>query len=118
MAAVNTETGYTYTSAGGGNANSPGGLTKVSGTFVTSGGTTTGVVCPGYQANGADVLLTPTRGIRTINNWGFTNNVSSGAFKVVKTYDATADADILTVTCTANDGFNYWLEGSDIGSGS
>ena len=119
MASVNTELAKVYTPAGGGSG-AAGGITKVYGTVTLSGGTTTGLVIPGYLASAGDVLLTEgslnaCRGIKKILGYGFTNNTNSNAFKVVKTTDATADADLLTLTATANDSFNYWLEGIDQG---
>lgn len=120
MASVNTELATVYISSGGGTPSGAAGITKVYGTVTLSGGTTVGLVIPGYLASAGDVLLTQgslnvARGIRKILGWGFTNHTSSAAFKVVKTNDATADADLLTLTATANDSFDYWLEGIDQG---
>jgi hypothetical protein len=119
MASVNTELaiGTSPMTNGQGSANA---VTRVYGTLTLSGGTTAGLIIPGYLASAGDVLLTQgsinsCRGIRKILGWGFTNNTNSNAFKVVKTNDATADADLLTVTATANDSFNYWLDGIDQG---
>lgn len=123
MAAKNTELSISVSPSNGGATASgvnPGAVTRVYGTFATSGGSTTGVVIPGYDGNTGDSLiavgsLNAARGIKTILGWGFTNNANSNAFKVVKTYDSTAKADKLTITCTANDTFNYWLDGVDGG---
>jgi hypothetical protein len=59
-----------------------------------------------------------TQHVRKIYAWGFTpcQNITTGAFNVVKTYDsATYDSDILTLTCTAGDAFDYWYIGEDNG---
>lgn len=119
MASVNTEVAMGTISMTNGQ-NAANAITKVYGTITLSGGTTTGLLIPGYLASSGDVLLTQggvnsCRGIRKILGWSFTNNTNSNAFKVVKTNDATADADLLTLTATANDSFNYVIEGIDQG---
>lgn len=113
MAAKNTETEF----EGSTNTKSA----KVSGTLVMSGGATSGIIIPGYDANSGDSLLTANgtnvaRTIREPKTWGFTNNVSANPHRVVKTFDTTAQAWKLTVTCTANDAFDYWVEGKMNGS--
>jgi len=55
--------------------------------------------------------------VRKIYAWGFTNSANTNAFKVVKTYDATTyDSDILTLTCTSGDTFDFWFIGEDNGA--
>jgi hypothetical protein len=59
-----------------------------------------------------------TQHVRKITSWGFTPNqdITGAAFNVVKSYDsATYDSDILTLTCTADDVFDYWYIGFDNG---
>lgn len=87
-------------------------LIRVYGTFNTAGGTSSGVIKPGEN----DTNVSGSIGCRTILSWGLVNNANSNAFKVVKSYDTTHDGDILTVTCTANDTFNFWVEGIDNGA--
>ncbi len=69
-------------------------------TMVWAGGTTSGVVTPSSAS-----------GIISITKFGVTNSANANAFKVVKSYDSTADKDILTITGTANDSFDIWIEG-------
>lgn len=111
MAAVNTEVKRVY---------SPSGVTTVYGTFTTAGGTSSGYIVPGYDANTGDSLLTEgslnvCRGIRKILSCVLVNTANSNAYKAVIAYDATPDADKVTVTCTANDTFTYVLTGIDQG---
>lgn len=120
MAAKNTELAINYIASPGGSASSAGGLTKVYGTATTSGGSTSVIIIPGYDANTGDSLITEgslnkARGIRKIVGWSVSNNANSNAFKVVKSYDSTAKADKLTITCAPNDTFDYSLEGYDQG---
>lgn len=64
------------------------------------------------------VIPGSTQHVRKILRWGFTpkQNITGGAFNVVKSYDhATYDSDILTLTCTADDSFDFWYEGLDNG---
>jgi hypothetical protein len=71
------------------------------------------------DAQGTTIILPgSTQHVRKITSWGVTptQNITGGAFNVVKTYDATTyDADILTITCTAGDNFDYWYIGFDNG---
>ena len=65
------------------------------------------------------IISGSTEHVRKIYNWGFTpkQNITGGAFHVVKSYDsATYDSDILTLTCTASDSFDYFYIGEDNGS--
>lgn len=87
-------------------------LIRVYGTVAHSGAETSAVIQPGEQ----DVNFPGSRGLRKILAWGITDSVAAAAVKVVKTYDATHDGDILTVTNTAGDELNYWVEGLDNGS--
>lgn len=120
MAAKNTEVSLYVLPCNGGSSGTAGQVTVVTGTATTTGGSTSVTIIPGYDANTGDSLLTQgslniARGIKKIVRYGFTNNANSNAFKVVKSNNTTADADQLVVTCTANDTFDYWLEGVDGG---
>lgn len=85
-------------------AGKDGGDTSVSGTAVSTGGDTGGVV------SGATV------GIRNIRRWGFTCNSGQQAAQVVKTYSAAVDSDILTITTAANATYDFWIEGKCSGN--
>lgn len=85
---------------------------KVYGTITNSGAETSAVIKPGEQ----DTNVSGSRGLRKILSWGFSDSVAVEAVKVVKSYDATHDGDILTLTFTAGDEINYWVEGLDNGA--
>lgn len=106
MAATTTETVFIR---GGGSTPA---LCKLYGTFVTAGGTSSGTIKPGSN----DTNVTGSASMRKILAWGLSNYANSNAVKVVKSYDATQDGDILTITCTANDTFDFWVEGVDNGA--
>lgn len=74
-------------------------------TIVWAGGTTTG-----------DVIPTLSSGITQITKWGVTNLANANAVKVVKSFDLTNHKDKLTLTGTANDSFDVWVEGYSRGS--
>lgn len=85
-------------------AGSAKGLLLCRGSVTNAGGATGGAL--GFD----------TQGIVKILYYGFTNNTSSAAFKVVKSYDGTTfESDILTLTCGASDGFDYFVVGEDAG---
>jgi hypothetical protein len=81
---------------GGGEA----GLTRVVGSCFANG-----------VASG--VISGATYKVRHIYAWGFTprQNVTGAAFHVVKTFDSATGTDILTLTCTASDYFDFWYIG-------
>lgn len=63
------------------------------------------------------VLCGSTYGIRKIDTFNITLTSGTGVSAVVKSYDySTYDADILTLTCTANDTFHFQIIGSDNGN--
>jgi hypothetical protein len=77
-----------------------------------------GVATEDSQGTGG-VISGSTQKVRKIYSYGFTpqQNITGGAFNVVKSYDSTTyDSDILTITCTASDVFDYWYIGEDNGS--
>ena len=85
---------------GGGEA----GLTRVVGSCYADG-VSSGVI------SGADY------NVRHIYAWGFTPRqnetvtLTKTAFNVVKTLDAATGTEILTLTCTASDYFDFWYIG-------
>ena len=106
MAATVTET-Y-FTPVGGG----PGGYATLTGHCLATAVTTI-VIKPGND----DVNVAGSAGLLKFYDWSFTNNVSANAFKVVKTYDNTQGGDILTITCTSGDGFDFKIGGYSAGIG-
>jgi len=88
------------------------GLVKLTGSAVVTDATTSFIITPGNDTtNVTNQAGVSSSSIKSFTAWGFTNNVSANGFRAVKTYDATQKGDILTVTCTALDGFDWWVEG-------
>lgn len=88
-------------------------------TGITTGTGTSFVIQPGHNdVNITSSFTNPTGsvGLRTIDSWGVSDATAAAATKVVKTFDTTNKADILTVTITANDTANWWVEGDYNGS--
>jgi hypothetical protein len=77
--------------------------------FVKAVCTATGVT--------SGIIYGSTNKVRKIYAWEFTprQNITGGAFKVIKTLDPTTGAEILTLTCTASDVFDFWYLGEDGG---
>ena len=86
-------------------------LIRVYGTAVTTAPTTSFVIAPGN--NGTNV--TGSKGLRKMLAWRFSNYITANPIKVVKSFNTTDYSDILTVTCTAADKFDFWVEGQDAG---
>lgn len=105
MAASTTET--IFIRNGG---NTPG-LCKLYGT-VNAASVTTATIKPGNN----DTNVSGSASLRKIYAYGLTNTANANAFKVVKSYSSTTDSDILTITCTSSDTFDFWVEGEDNGA--
>jgi hypothetical protein len=81
-------------------------------TVVNTAAETTATISPG---NGNGVIQSGSVGLRKILRWGFTDSVAAAAIRVVKAYSATTDRDELTLTFTAGDEIDGWVEGIDAG---
>jgi len=79
---------------------------------VANTAVTSFIIQPGHQ----DTNVTGSINLRTIDSWGFSNNAAQKAPQVVKTYDSTNDANILTITCASGDDYDYWVEGPSAGA--
>ena len=84
----------------------------VYGTITNSAAETTAIIKPGEQ----DTNVTGSRGLRKILRYGFVDSVAVQAIQAVKSYDATHDGNIVTLTFTAGDEIDYWVEGLDNGA--
>ncbi len=85
------------------------GLCLLVGTFVTAGGTSAGVVTPGSN----DTNVTGSGSMENMLFWGFTNVTDENAIEVVRTKPA--GGDILTIDCTADESFDFFIVGFDNG---
>ncbi len=86
-------------------------VSKLYGTIGGSGSTSI-VIAPG--ANTTNV--TGSLGMKKILNTYLTKtNSTATTFIAVKTYDNTQDGDIVTITCTSGDTFDFCVEGIDYG---
>lgn len=58
-----------------------------------------------------------TKLVRHIYAWGFTprQNITGAVFNVVKSAAGAIDAEVLTLTCTDGDYFDFWYIGDDSG---
>lgn len=110
MASSVTETKYVD------EAGASGGRVKLYGSATTSGGGTSFVIQPGHNTVNISGSSGASTGLRKMYGWSITNNANSNAFKAVKTFDATNQADILTITCTANDTFDWMVDGECAGA--
>lgn len=118
MSFVTTQEDVTYLSG-------PGGLTLVSGTYLSAGGGTGGIVIPGYtNASGTLTAITPDApglnvgaGCRNIHAYWFTPTSNDAtAPGAAKSYDSTTyDRDIITMVTTADTGGRYFMLCSDVG---
>lgn len=86
------------------------GLVLLTGTLVNTGGSTGGAITPGTSV-GSGTLVTGSAGLKKFLAWGFSNQTAVRAAQAVKSYDATQDGEILTVTTTADDDFDFWILG-------
>jgi len=105
MAASVTETGV-YKMAG----NFPA-LTMVVGT-ASAASVTEFIIKPGSN----DTNIEGSAGVRKIMTWGFSCYSNEEAAEADRSYDATQDGDIVTVTCQANATYNWWVLGEDNGA--
>jgi hypothetical protein len=92
---------YTYTTPIGGSSKA---LTRVEGSCYANG------VSSG-EISGLTKL------VRHLYAWEFTprQNITAGAFNVVKSLDTTYDTEKLTLTCTDKDTFDFWYLGDASG---
>lgn len=88
------------------------GLLILTGTAVNTGGSTGGAIAPG--ANGTNV--TGSSGLKNILFANFTNQTAQKAPQVVKSYDATQDGHIVTITTAADDNYDFEIIGLDNGA--
>jgi len=86
------------------------GLVTLYGTAANTGGSTGGAITPGTSVGGG-ATVTGSSGLKKFISWSFNNQTGARACQVVKTYDATQDGEILTLTCTANDSFDFAILG-------
>ena len=86
------------------------GQVRLTGTAVNTGGSTGGAITPGTSVGGG-ALVPGSAGFKKFEAWGFSNQSAVRSYQAVKSYDATQDGDILTLTTTADDDFDFWIEG-------
>ena len=86
------------------------GQVRLSGTIQNTGGSTGGAITVGTSVGGGTVV-TGSAGLKKFTAWNFSNQTAVRAYQAVKSYDATQDGDILTLTTTADDDFDFWIEG-------
>ena len=108
MAYTVTET-KVVTAAGG-----PEGRVTLCGNSTASDGSTSFTIQPGSNTT----TVTGSTVLRVIDKWTFENATGQRAPVVVKSYSTTIDGDILTITCTANDTYFWWVEGPSAGASS
>lgn len=70
--------------------------------------------CYANSVTGGDISGL-TKFVRHMYAWGFTPRQNITAFNVVKSLDTTNDAEILTLTCSASDRFDFWYIGDASG---
>jgi hypothetical protein len=92
---------YTFTTPIGGSAKA---LTRVEGS------------CHANGVSSGDISGL-TKFVRHLYAWEFTprQNLTAGAFHVVKSLDAVNDTEKLTLTCTNGDYFDFWYIGEAMG---
>lgn len=111
MAATVTELAYRDV------AGSSAGAVVLYGTSTNAGGaTTTIIIQPGNNTVNISGPSGASTGLRTIHGWSITNKTGSRAFTAVKSFDATAQGDKITITCTADDAFDWTVWGDCAGA--
>lgn len=95
-------------------------IVLISGTYASSGGSTGGIISPGYTA--ADAVLTAISGAASIGArdifavWTQPSTEDVTTTKAVTAYSSTTDADQVTLTTAANGTGAYYILGYNNGA--
>lgn len=111
MAAVVTETKVVQISG------APTSRIRIIGTTVLTAGTDNFRIQPGL----GDVVISQpynSRGLRRLDRWSMTCRTAQNATvpRITKSYNATNDANLLQITCVADQTYDWWVEGDDAGA--